>query len=81
MAHNKLSSLPASLCEVTSLVWLNAKSNNIRKLHGNVRQWTNLQVRAQHVWGGACGTVASSVPPGITQRQGSYPVWLPVGQA
>lgn len=46
MAHNRLTALPESLCQITGLVWLNAKSNGIKSLMGNVRQWSKLQVRA-----------------------------------
>ncbi len=45
VAHNKLTSLPESLSRVTSLIWLNIKSNSIQQLKGNIRLWGRLQVK------------------------------------
>ena len=49
VAHNKLNEIPGSLCQITSLYWLNVKGNSIQHLGGNVRLWSRLQVRVDLV--------------------------------
>ena len=45
VSDNQLAQLPATLCDVSSLLELYAQKNAVRELQGPVHQWKKLKVR------------------------------------